>query len=141
MYHECAFPSTESLNSSESKSKDSTPTGTWKKDVSSSITATLPKEEDVKWTTKQYTSTQSTVSTVIRNTNAQVPKPAPAPVKIAASPPVTPATKTDDGKVTVNVVMNKGAFGLGFCIEGGKGSPLGDRPVLVKRLFKGTYSC
>ena len=37
----------------------------------------------------------------------------------------------------IEVELNKGAVGLGFCIEGGKGSPLGDRPITVKRLFKG----
>ena len=40
-------------------------------------------------------------------------------------------------KDLVEVEMQKGAVGLGFCIEGGKGSPLGDRPITVKRLFKG----
>ena len=35
------------------------------------------------------------------------------------------------------VAVNKGPFSLGFCIEGGRGSPLGDRPIRVKRLFKG----
>lgn len=38
----------------------------------------------------------------------------------------------------LEVELHKGAVGLGFCIEGGKGSPLGDRPITVKRLFKGT---
>ena len=40
-------------------------------------------------------------------------------------------------EVIKEVVMSKGSVGLGFCIEGGKGSPLGDRPIAVKRLFKG----
>jgi len=35
------------------------------------------------------------------------------------------------------VQVIKGALGLGFCIEGGRGSATGDRPVAVKRLFKG----
>ena len=42
-------------------------------------------------------------------------------------------------EVIKEVVMSKGSVGLGFCIEGGKGSPLGDRPIAVKRLFKGAY--
>jgi len=124
----------DSLNSSESKSKDNSPPGTWKKETTatSSITATLPSEEDVKWTTKQYTST----TTVTKNSAPEPVKPViEKPVSLA---PISPTrTPDDEGKVTVNVNMNKGAVGLGFCIEGGKGSPLGDRPVLVKRMFKG----
>lgn len=38
------------------------------------------------------------------------------------------------------VIINRGPFSLGFCIEGGRGSPLGDRPIRVKRLFKGDSS-
>ena len=42
-------------------------------------------------------------------------------------------------EVIKEVVMTKGGVGLGFCIEGGKASPLGDRPITVKRLFKGMH--
>lgn len=42
-------------------------------------------------------------------------------------------------EVIMDVVMHKGHIGLGFCIEGGKGSILGDLPITVKRLFKGNY--
>lgn len=51
----------------------------------------------------------------------------------------TPTTEQLDlsSYVRQKVEMVKGAVGLGFCIEGGKGSPLGDRPIMVKRLFKG----
>jgi len=37
----------------------------------------------------------------------------------------------------VDIEMVKGPIGLGFCIEGGIGSPVGDKPIIVKRLFKG----
>ncbi|XP_013382984.1 uncharacterized protein LOC106153557 [Lingula anatina] len=37
----------------------------------------------------------------------------------------------------IEVEMTKGVTGLGFCLEGGKDSPLGDRPITVKRIFKG----
>ena len=43
-----------------------------------------------------------------------------------------------DDVITLEVQVMKGELGLGFCIEGGKGSPDGDRPVSVKRLFLGT---
>ena len=46
------------------------------------------------------------------------------------------SVETSHGK-TMEVELTKGTVGLGFCIEGGKGSPLGDKPVTVKRLFKG----
>lgn len=39
------------------------------------------------------------------------------------------------GDRVVDIV--KGPVGIGFCIEGGRGSLSGDRPILVKRLFKG----
>jgi len=40
-------------------------------------------------------------------------------------------------KEIIQVELQKRAVGLGFCIEGGKGSPLGDKPITVKRLYKG----
>ncbi|KAJ8304690.1 LOW QUALITY PROTEIN: hypothetical protein KUTeg_018273 [Tegillarca granosa] len=38
------------------------------------------------------------------------------------------------------VIMIKGVMGLGFLIEGGKGTPLGDLPLLIKRIIKGLLS-
>ena len=44
----------------------------------------------------------------------------------------------DEGEV-VSVVVNKGPIGgIGFSIEGGRGSLTGDRPIFIKRLFKGS---
>jgi len=45
------------------------------------------------------------------------------------------AENSDASVCEVHVI--KGALGLGFCIEGGKGSMAGDRPITVKRLFRG----
>lgn len=47
------------------------------------------------------------------------------------------ATRGDDGLIEIEVILIKGLTGLGFCIEGGIDSPLGDKPITVKRLFKG----
>ena len=44
-----------------------------------------------------------------------------------------------DGTQEVEI-QKKGSLGVGFCIEGGKGSPDGDKPIVVKRLFKGNCS-
>ena len=35
------------------------------------------------------------------------------------------------------VTMVKGTTGVGLSLEGGKGSPRGDMPILIKRIFKG----
>ena len=37
----------------------------------------------------------------------------------------------------IELTMVKGVTGLGFLIEGGLGSPRGDVPVKIKRMFKG----
>lgn len=37
------------------------------------------------------------------------------------------------------VELLKTSAGLGFSLDGGKASIAGDRPLLVKRIFKGTF--
>ena len=38
---------------------------------------------------------------------------------------------------TMEVILDKGPLGLGFCIDGGHDAPDGPAPISVKRLFKG----
>lgn len=37
----------------------------------------------------------------------------------------------------ITVELNKGAAGVGFTLEGGKGSIHGDKPLVINRIFKG----
>ena len=51
------------------------------------------------------------------------------------------ASKDVDGSShqlnTEMISLEKGVFGLGFCIEGGRDCPTGRAPVTVKRIFRG----
>ncbi|XP_066271963.1 pro-interleukin-16-like [Branchiostoma lanceolatum] len=63
------------------------------------------------------------------------PSTAPAPVTVQPRPPTGPAPVSE--KPTELVELDKGAFGLGFSLEGGRGSPRGDLPITIKRIFRG----
>jgi len=39
---------------------------------------------------------------------------------------------------TMDVILDKGPLGVGFCIDGGRDTPGGPAPITVKRLFKGS---
>ncbi|KAL8563562.1 hypothetical protein ACOMHN_060878 [Nucella lapillus] len=49
----------------------------------------------------------------------------------------SPAKAVEVGEGVYEVTMTKGPAGVGFCLEGGKGSSKGDLPILIKRIFKG----
>lgn len=47
------------------------------------------------------------------------------------------ATKCKYADHSVDVVLHKGLLGVGLSLEGGLQSPIGDRPLTVKRVFAG----
>ncbi|XP_070183224.1 streptococcal hemagglutinin-like [Littorina saxatilis] len=54
-----------------------------------------------------------------------------------SSNPNSPTTAVEVSSGVYEVTMTKGVTGVGFCLEGGKASPKGDLPILIKRIFKG----
>lgn len=44
---------------------------------------------------------------------------------------------SEDNQNTVTLTLDKTATGLGFSLEGGKGSIHGDKPLIINRIFKG----
>ena len=49
----------------------------------------------------------------------------------------TACSNEDELTTTMDVVLDKGPLGLGFCIDGGRDAPAGPAPITIKRLFKG----
>ncbi|XP_070256448.1 LOW QUALITY PROTEIN: pro-interleukin-16 [Myotis yumanensis] len=79
-------------------------------------------------------------------------RPAPTPEAVpalrsspeAAAPatdiPADPATEAAVAMVTLKLTLEKTPAGLGFSLEGGRGSLQGDRPLTVNRVFTGSAS-
>ncbi|KAH7962360.1 hypothetical protein HPB52_015695 [Rhipicephalus sanguineus] len=55
----------------------------------------------------------------------------------ASASPVTEAQQSPTPAKHEKIVLVKDGLGLGFTLEGGKDSPLGDKPLVVKRIFRG----
>uniref|UniRef100_A0AAY5ECH0 PDZ domain-containing protein n=1 Tax=Electrophorus electricus TaxID=8005 RepID=A0AAY5ECH0_ELEEL len=47
-------------------------------------------------------------------------------------------TLTDEGGDVLTLELEKNAGGVGFSLEGGKGSIHGDKPLIVSRIFTGS---
>lgn len=55
----------------------------------------------------------------------------------ASASPVTEAQRSPTPAKHEQIALVKDGLGLGFTLEGGKDSPLGDKPLVVKRIFRG----
>ncbi|KAL5004224.1 hypothetical protein ScPMuIL_017680 [Solemya velum] len=81
-------------------------------------------------TTSGYSSNEGSV-----NSNENSPRKSDA----GASPRPKDGSerRMDERTGEFEVTMIKGVTGVGFCIEGGIGSPRGDLPITIKRIYKG----
>ena len=58
-------------------------------------------------------------------------------VSVTAPSSVTDSNNNSANYKSVKSEITKDVNGLGFIIEGGKNSSLGDRPIVIKRIFRG----
>jgi hypothetical protein len=76
----------------------------------------------------------------IKQELGEIPAQAPeegSPAAAFATTTTSPLPAVEVGQGQYEVIMTKGATGVGFCLEGGVGSPKGDLPITIKRIFKG----
>uniref|UniRef100_A0A494G8Y4 PDZ domain-containing protein n=1 Tax=Solanum lycopersicum TaxID=4081 RepID=A0A494G8Y4_SOLLC len=59
------------------------------------------------------------------------------PPRILEQPIIDPNDAAVPRGPAVNIMLQKDGAGLGFSLEGGKDSPLGDRPLTIKKIFTG----
>ncbi|XP_067999558.1 pro-interleukin-16 isoform X3 [Melanerpes formicivorus] len=57
---------------------------------------------------------------------------------ISSSSSSVASDASQESDITCTVTLEKTAAGLGFSLEGGKGSVHGDKPITINRIFKGT---
>ena len=69
-----------------------------------------------------------------REGRSELPLPSSAERLEEASKDVDGSSRQPEAEM---ISLEKGIFGLGFCIEGGRDSPTGRAPVTVKRIFRG----
>ena len=67
--------------------------------------------------------------------NSRPPRIPEQPVEVIAMP------SGEDRGPPVTVTLTKDGAGLGFSLEGGKESPLGDKPLTIKKIFTGNLIC
>ena len=62
----------------------------------------------------------------------------------ASSSDLSSSSSSSSGSSNYKILkaeITKDVNGLGFIIEGGKNPSIGDRPIIIKRIFTGTESC